>query len=99
MSNTKISPQLATLDGPVIASNALCQENFPCLWHEALLRPDKSTRGSGRSGASPRGFDSGDSNRSKLTDVFVTMQLTGPDMSSRLVKPIPIAINLCVFEA
>jgi hypothetical protein len=24
MSNTKISPQLATLDGPVIASNALC---------------------------------------------------------------------------
>jgi hypothetical protein len=24
MSNTKISPQLATLDGPIIASNALC---------------------------------------------------------------------------
>jgi hypothetical protein len=28
-----------------------------------------------------------------------TMQLTGPDVSSRLVKPIPLAMNLCVFEA
>jgi hypothetical protein len=38
MSNTKISPQLATLDGLVIASSALCRENFPCLRHEALHR-------------------------------------------------------------
>jgi hypothetical protein len=53
------------------------------------LRPDKSTRGSGRSSASPRGFKSGDSNLSKLTDVFATMQLTGPDVSLRLVMPIP----------
>jgi hypothetical protein len=28
MSNTKVSPQLATLDGPVFISSALCQENF-----------------------------------------------------------------------
>jgi hypothetical protein len=28
MSNTTISPQLATLDGPVFVSSALCQENF-----------------------------------------------------------------------
>jgi hypothetical protein len=28
MSNTKVSPQLATLDGPVFVSSALCQENF-----------------------------------------------------------------------
>jgi hypothetical protein len=49
--------------------------------HITGLRPDKSTRGSGRSSASPRGFESGDSNLSKLTDVFATMQLTGPDVS------------------
>jgi hypothetical protein len=28
MSNTKVSPQLATLDGPVFISSALCRENF-----------------------------------------------------------------------
>jgi hypothetical protein len=28
MSNTKVSPQLATLDGPVFVSSALCRENF-----------------------------------------------------------------------
>jgi hypothetical protein len=28
MSNTKVSPQLATLDGPVFVSGALCWENF-----------------------------------------------------------------------
>jgi hypothetical protein len=28
MSNTKVSPQLATLDGPVFISRALCRENF-----------------------------------------------------------------------
>jgi hypothetical protein len=67
--------------------------------HTTGLRPDKSTRGSGRSGASPHGFESRDSNLSKLTDVFATMQLTGPDVSPRLVIPIPLAINLCVFEA
>jgi hypothetical protein len=38
MSNTKISPQLATLDGQVIASNALYREIFWCLQHEALHR-------------------------------------------------------------
>jgi hypothetical protein len=63
------------------------------------LRPDKSRRGTGRSGASPREFESGDSNLSKLTVVFATMQLTGPGVSSRLVMPIPLAINLYVFEA
>jgi hypothetical protein len=47
----------------------------------------------------PRGFESGDSNLSKLTDVFATMQLTGPDVSLRLVMPIPLAIKLCIFEA
>jgi hypothetical protein len=75
--------------------------------HITRLRPDKSAHGSGRSSASPCGFESGDSNLSKLTDVFATMltdvfatmQLTGPGTSSRLVKPIPLAINLCVFEA
>jgi hypothetical protein len=40
------------------------------------LRPDKSIRGSGQSSANPRGFESGDSNLSKLTDVFAAMQLT-----------------------
>jgi hypothetical protein len=68
-------------------------------FHTTGLRPDKSTRGSGRGSASPRGFESGDSNLSKLTDVFVTMQLTGPDVSLRLVMPIPLARKLCVFEA
>jgi hypothetical protein len=63
------------------------------------LRPDKSTRGTGQSGASPCGFESGDSNLSKLTVVFTTMQLTGPGVSSRMVMPIPLAINLCIFEA
>jgi hypothetical protein len=63
------------------------------------LRPDKSTRGSGRSSASPHGFESGDSNLSKLTDVFATMQLTGLNMSLRLVMPTPLATKLCVFEA
>jgi hypothetical protein len=67
--------------------------------HTTGLRPDKSTRGSGRSGASPRRFESEDSNLSKLTDVFATMQLTGPAVSSRLVMPIPLVINLCIFEA
>jgi hypothetical protein len=67
--------------------------------HSTGLRSDKSTRGSGRSGASPRGFESGDSNLSKLTDVFATVQLTGLGVSSRLVKPIPLEINMCVFEA
>jgi hypothetical protein len=38
MSNTKVSPQLATLDGPVIASNALCWDNFPYLRYEVLHR-------------------------------------------------------------
>jgi hypothetical protein len=63
------------------------------------LWPYKSTRGSGRSNASPRGFKLGDSNLSKLTDVFATMQLTGPDVSLRLVMLIPLAIKLCVFDA
>jgi hypothetical protein len=67
--------------------------------HITGLRPDKSTRGLGRSSTSPRGFESGDSNLSKLTDVFVTMQLTGPNVSLRLVMPIPLAIKLCIFEA
>jgi hypothetical protein len=111
MSNTKISPQLATLDGLVFASSALCRENLhaygmnfcidrriECLTTTAL-RPDKSMSGTGRSGASPHGFELGDSNLSKLTVVFVTMQLTGPDVSSRLVMPIPLAINICIFKA
>jgi hypothetical protein len=38
MSNTMISPQLATLDGPVFSSSALCRENFPCLRYEVLHR-------------------------------------------------------------
>jgi hypothetical protein len=67
--------------------------------HTTGLRPDKSTRGSGQSSTSPRGFESGDSNLSKLTDVFATMQLTGPNVSLRLVMPIPLAINLYIFEA
>jgi hypothetical protein len=67
--------------------------------HITGLRPDKSTRGSGRSSASPHGFESGDSNLSKLTDVFATMQLTRPDVSLRLVMPIPLATKLCIFEA
>jgi hypothetical protein len=90
---------------------ALLREFFiPTVWslasmdassalHTTGLRPDKSTRGSGRSSASSRGFESGDSNLSKLTDVFVTMQLTGPDVSLRLVMLIPLATKLCVFEA
>jgi hypothetical protein len=56
MSNTT---ELATLDGPVFASNALCWEKNLCLWHEALhwwthrmpynhwVWPDDSTRGVG----------------------------------------------------
>jgi hypothetical protein len=67
--------------------------------HITGLRPDKSTRGSGRGSASPRGFVSGDSNLSKLTDVFATMQLTGPDVSLRLVMPIPLQTKLGLFEA
>jgi hypothetical protein len=67
--------------------------------HITGLRPDKSIRGSGRSSASPRGFESGDSNLSKLTDVFATMQLTGPDVSLRLIMPILLAIKPCIFEA
>jgi hypothetical protein len=55
--------------------------------------------GSGRSSASPRGFESGDSNLSKLTNVFATMQLTGSDVSLRLVMPIPLSTKLCFFEA
>jgi hypothetical protein len=66
--------------------------------HITGLRPDKSTRGSGQSSASPCGFELGDSNLSKLTDVFATMQLTGPDVSLRLVMSIPLAIKLCIFE-
>jgi hypothetical protein len=42
------------------------------------LRPGKSKHGMGRSSASPCRFESGDSNLSKLTIVFATMQLTGP---------------------
>jgi hypothetical protein len=38
MSNTKISPQLATLDGPVIASSALCCENVLYLRYKVLHR-------------------------------------------------------------
>jgi hypothetical protein len=64
------------------------------------LRPDKSTRGMGRSSASPRGFESGDSNMSKLTIVFATMELDGPRMCSRLVMPNPLAIiRYLFFEA
>jgi hypothetical protein len=44
--------------------------------HSTGLRPGKSTRASGRSSASPRGFESGDLNLSKLTDVFTAMKLT-----------------------
>jgi hypothetical protein len=65
--------------------------------HITGLQPGKSTRGLGRRGTSPCGFESGDSNLSKLTDVFVTMQLTGLDVSSRPVMPIPLAIDLCIF--
>jgi hypothetical protein len=61
--------------------------------HITGLRPDNTTRGSGRGSASPRGFESGDSNLSKLADVFATMQLTGPDVSLRLVMPIPYQPN------
>jgi hypothetical protein len=57
------------------------------------LRPDESIRGTGQSSASPCGFESGDSNLSKLTDVFAAKQLTGLDVSSRLVMPIPLAID------
>jgi hypothetical protein len=67
--------------------------------HITGLRPDKSTRDSGRGSASPCRFESGDSNLSKLTDVFATMQLTGPDMSLRLVMPIPLSTKLCFFKA
>jgi hypothetical protein len=67
--------------------------------HITGFRPDKSARGSGRSSTRPRGFESGDSNLSKLTDVFATMHLTGPDVSLRPVMPIPLATKLCVFEA
>jgi hypothetical protein len=48
--------------------------------------------------ASPRGFESGDSNLSKLTDVFAAMQLTGPGVSLRLVMPIPLATKLSIFK-
>jgi hypothetical protein len=68
-------------------------------FHITGLRPDKSTRGSGRGSASPRGFESGDSNLGKLTNVFVTMQLTGPDVSLRLVMCIPLSTKPCFFEA
>jgi hypothetical protein len=67
--------------------------------HITGLRLDKSTRGSGRGSASPCGFKLGDSNLSMLTDVFATMQLTGPDVSLRLVMPIPLQTKLCLFEA
>jgi hypothetical protein len=67
--------------------------------HITGFRPDKSTRGSGRSNVIPHRFESGNSNLSKLTDVFATIQLTGPDVSLRLVMPIPLAIKLCIFEA
>jgi hypothetical protein len=67
--------------------------------HITGLRPNKSTHSSGQSSASPRGFESGDSNLSKLTDVFANMQLTRPDVSLRLVMSIPLAIKLCIFEA
>jgi hypothetical protein len=67
--------------------------------HTTGLWPDKSTHSSGRSNASPHGFKSGDSNLSKLTDVFATMQLTRPDVSLRLVMLISLPINLCIFEA
>jgi hypothetical protein len=67
--------------------------------HITGLRPDKSTRDSGRGSANPCGFESGDSNLSKLIDVFATMQLAGPDMNLRLVMPIPLSTKLCFFEA
>jgi hypothetical protein len=67
--------------------------------HCTGLRPDKSIRGSGRSSASPRGFESGNSNPSKLTDVFAAMQLTGPSVSLGPVMPIPLATKLSIFEA
>jgi hypothetical protein len=51
--------------------------------HWTGLRPDKSIRGSGQSSASPHGFESGDSNLSKLTDVFAAMQLTGTQRESQ----------------
>jgi hypothetical protein len=63
------------------------------------LRPDESTRGMGRSSTSSCGFELGDSNLSKLTIVFATMQLTGPCVCSRLVMPIPLAMIRCLFEA
>jgi hypothetical protein len=82
MSNTMISPQLATLDGPIFTSSALCRENF-CAYDMKYctdgcirclvitgLRPNKSIRGMGRSNDSPRSFESGDSNLSKLTIVL-----------------------------
>jgi hypothetical protein len=42
------------------------------------------------------GFMSGDSNLSKLTIVFATLQLTGPSVCSRLVMPIPLGMIQCL---
>jgi hypothetical protein len=79
MSNTKISPQLATLDGPVFVSSALCRDNFYAYSMKTCtdgrigcftitgLRPSKYQCGMGQSSASPYEFESGDSNLSKLT--------------------------------
>jgi hypothetical protein len=79
MSNTKVSPRFATPDGPVFVSSALCREIFHTYgmklhrWmHRAphnelgfdLVSPTRLRSGS----ASPRGFESGDSNLSKLTE-------------------------------
>jgi hypothetical protein len=38
MSNTKVSPQLATLDGPVFVSSVLYRDNFRALQHEDMHR-------------------------------------------------------------
>jgi hypothetical protein len=77
MSNTKISPQLATLDGPVFVSSVLCQDNFHAYGMKTCtdgrigcftitgLRPSKYQCGMGRSSISPHKFE--DSNLSKLT--------------------------------
>jgi hypothetical protein len=91
---------------PGIVSSALCRENFHAYGMKYCtdgrigcleitgLRPGKSKRGMGRSSATPRGFEPGDSNLSKLTVVFATTQLTGPCLCSRQVMPNPHSNNL-----
>jgi hypothetical protein len=58
------------------------------------LRPDESMRSMGQSSTNPCGFESRDFNLSKLTIVFMIMQLTRPSVYSRPVMPIPLAINI-----